>query len=83
MKSADLPALGRGLVLELVFLYVPLEIIHRASVNNVTGRFSVEQISDAAKRQRDRKWHLQGSKVMNGYREGSDHTSAPGLVSAG
>ena len=45
-------------VSELVFLYVPLKIIHRASVNNVTGRFFVEHISDAAKRQRDRKWHL-------------------------
>lgn len=41
---------------ELTFLYVPLKIIQRASLNGGTGRYFVEHVSDAAKRQR-------GSKV--------------------
>lgn len=61
-KPADHPALaggggwGRwGRVSELLFLYVPLKIIQRASLNGRTGRYFVEHVSDAAKRQKGRK----------------------------
>ena len=65
VKPADHPALaggggewGRwwGVLSELTFLYVPLKIIQRASLNGGTGRYFVEHVSDATKRQR-------GSKV--------------------